>query len=80
MEFKKKIVTYDLVLNMLKDFSDEEVDDRNEVVAPDDVWKPHSSKSFINKMKMKFYSNVSLLGNLEFFGPFTKISYLNSFK
>jgi hypothetical protein len=33
----KKFVTYDLVLNMLKDFSDEEVDDRNEVVAPDDV-------------------------------------------
>ena len=43
---------------MLKDFSDEEVDDRNEVVAPDDVWKPHSSKSYINKMKIKFYSNV----------------------
>ncbi len=60
MEFKKKFVTYDLVLNMLKDFSDEEVDDRNEVVAPDDVWKPHSSKSFINK-------NVTLLDIIEFF-------------
>ena len=37
--FKKRVIlTYDLLLNMLKDFSDEEVvDDKNEVVAPDAV-------------------------------------------
>ena len=33
----KKIITYDLVLNMVKDLSDDDEDDRNEVVAPDDV-------------------------------------------
>ena len=33
----KKIITYDLVLNMVKDLSDDDEDDKNEVVAPDDV-------------------------------------------